>query len=373
MLIRSSSLLALALALAQALTAQPACPGATDGRSILESAIAAAHRSAALRPDGAPPAVCLVAAIANTPLQLADSAFLQALDVGDAIRRAQNDRSILVHRIVLASRARRYAEVPATFDTLIATDSARVTQELARMAVIAAHRVADTASMTRALVKASAGLPASAPIAFELQILRQVRRVWLGADTARRVVQANPSRPDGYTRSITVLGTINQLDSVVAYLRLARSRGIPATAFTASMEALVNSMVRHAQAYNAPDGWEPTLEAALAVDSLASTPSTKYLVASAVAHVGLDRVTRLGGLLSGPGITTLGGSRTPISPETRELACPRLMSLTPLLDLADERLRAGGNRYEAAAAVASVTSALAQLRSRLEPLRPMCA
>jgi hypothetical protein len=351
------------------------CPDDTDTPAILESAIDKSF--AALRTGGAPPPTCLLTAIAKTPAAYSDSTINQALAVSDALVKANpEDAANLSARITLLSRARRYADVGPALDRLFAVEWVRLTLDHYKMAIAAAQRLSDTVQMDRHLAGALMRFPQATQLNTELAILRQVPRLTALLDTVKRVIKADPRKVDGYASLISIHGNLGQVDSALAYTRIALTRRVQRQTVATALESLLGVLLRRAQLHNAYDVWEATLPVALTIDSTFSTPTSMHLVALSLSAVVSERITLLTHLLTGTVIDQRTGmmrTMTPadIPPAVKALGCPKLAELTRQVAQAQERLDAGGNRF-APETVPAILGGLGQMRGRIAFLQARC-
>jgi len=128
-------------------------------------------------------------------------------------------------------------------------------------------------------------------------------------------------------------------------------------------------MLRHATLYGSTEDWDATIVRATRVDSVLSSPSTKFLLAVLTVHAADARSADIAAM-----VPALGMSRTSdAAADRRRLeGCQRLPAATSLLDLAERRLREGGDRY-AGGGVAQVRAALDATRSKLATLQTRCS
>jgi hypothetical protein len=132
-------------------------------------------------------------------------------------------------------------------------------------------------------------------------------------------------------------------------------------------------MLRHAALYGSAYGWESRIAAASRVDSIAGSPSTKFLVASLIAQMADPQVGEIGAQVAGTsfGPRALGGAANAASSD-RATGCRRIAPLLASLSVAEARMKEGGARYSGGGA-AQVSAAVAGERQRLSDLQDVCA
>src|SRR3954464_6858033 len=123
------------------------CPDETDTPSLLDYAVDRAFSAWRKTPTALPP-VCLYTAIAKEPLVHTDSAVLQTLVLSDeTLKRTPDEPATLAARLALLSRVGRFNDALATFERLSTVDAAHTTLPAYKLAVAAALRTSDTASL----------------------------------------------------------------------------------------------------------------------------------------------------------------------------------------------------------------------------------
>jgi hypothetical protein len=349
------------------------CPGPSDGPSILVNAVEEAYRGLLANPTTPLPPTCVLAAYAQVSAVLPDSIDAHALAVAAELgRRGSNDHDLLTSEIVLSARSRRYADVSRFYDRLAAIDS-QPPMQAARLAIAAARQRADTAALSRILSRVSGRADASPALRSELTVLRQVSALHSAIAEARGLIRQNPKYVAAYPSLIANFGTLGTADSVAAYVRRALAQGATRASLTPAVDPLVNTMLRHAALYGSTYRWDTVIAAAMRVDSSTASASTRFLVAALIAQSAEPQIAQIDMLVSGnswlPG--SMGAAATGEAARGRAAACDRIPALTASLDLAQLRLREGGDRY-AGGGVSQLVGSLANEKSRLAALQDVC-
>jgi hypothetical protein len=346
------------------------CPDPSDGPSIVVNAIEEAHRAFVATPSTPLPPACVLSAYARVPGMIPDSIDAHALTIAAELRRrGANERELLSSEIVLLARARRYAEVSRAYDRLVMLDSQPSIQSV-RLASAAARQRGDTAALLRILTRAGSRPDASPAFRAELNVLRQVSALHAAINEARGLVRQNPKYVAAYPSLVGNFGTLGAADSVVAYVRRGTAQGAAHASLAPALDPLVNTMLRHASLYGSTYGWEGQIASAMRVDSVLSTASTKFLVAALIAQSAEKRIADIDALVSGA--SWLPGTMGDLAARTRTTGCERIAPFSATLDVAQARLRDGGDRY-AGGGASQIASSLANEQNRLAALRETCA
>lgn len=344
-----------------------ACPGPSDGPSIVVNDVEDARRALAADPSGPVPPACVVGALARIDGYLPDTLVEQgAALAGEISRRGAPSRELLAVQVLLAARARRYAEVLTIYDRLAAIDPQPPTDVL-RAAMGAAHQQHDTARLMHLLTRAESRPGASPAIGMELKVIEQHGALISAIDEARGLVRQNPKYVGGYPSLVANFGTLGAADSVAAYLH----RGLAAGAARNSMslDPFVNTMLRGAALYGHAWSWNSAIASATRVDSAMSTSSTKFLVASLIVQSIEPQVGEITAQVSGASwLPRVPGGDASLD---RASGCRRLGWLMASLDLAEAKLRDGGDHY-AGGGASQLHAALSAERTRLADLQGVC-
>ena len=341
------------------------CPDPADGPSIVANDINEAYRAWTSNPSTQLPPACVFTALARVANGVTDSTNVRALAlVAESRRRgaAKEPRDLLTAEIVLLAHGRRFAEVSRAYDRLTLVDS-QPPSDVMRLAIAAARQRGDTASLIRILSRAIARPDASAAMRTEYNVVRQAGQLWAAVNEARGLVRQNPRYFAAYPSLVGNFGTLGLADSVVATFRRALAAGAARSTLLPSVETLVGAMIRHATLYGSTYGWDPVIATATRVDSAISAPSTKFLAAAMIVYAAEARSTAIGAMV-GTSVTDAG------SAQQRAAGCRQVSSVSASLDLAERRLREGGDQYSGAG---QVRSGLSAARQRLASLSDMCS
>jgi hypothetical protein len=355
-------------------TVATTCPSPTDGPSIVVSAVEESYRAFRANPTGAIPPACVLTAFAKLNTSLPDSMVGHAVSLAEeATRREPKAMERLTTETVLLARAARHGDALRAYNRVVAEDSARVTPELHRIGIRAAHRVADTASLLRALTRASRDPGASPSFNMEQRIITSVRALLTAIESGRGLLRQNPNYVAAFPSLIINFGQLGNSDSVMAYARRALAARAEPTSITGAMDAIVATMLRHATLYGPVESWETLVRKGMRVDSTLSTPSTKLLVSALITYAADAQVAEIAALVGGKVVGPMVGdaeSRARAAAD-RDVGCRRIPSLKALLDVAEARLRDGGSRYPGPTVPAIVTG-LSQARNSIVDLQLQC-
>jgi hypothetical protein len=351
-------------------TVSQTCPDASAGPSIIVQAVEDARRLMAQHPTGPVPPACLVTAFVRVPVVVPESLSEHALGIAMEIdRRGGGDqREVLASEIALLARERRYAEVSSTYGRLAAVNP-EPPLELMRLAIVAAHQRADTATLLR-LLPAAASRPGAQPaFRMELTVLQQVGALRSAISESRGYIRQNPKYAAAYPSLVANYGTLGATDSVVAFIGRGLRQGVTRASLTPAVDPSVNTMLRHATLYGSASPWETQIAAAVRLDSALTTPSTKFLVASLIVQSLEQPIAELGPLIEGSSLFSLASPSE--AARRRTPACQRVGPLTASLERAGARLRDGGDRF-AASGVSQLQATISAERERLAALRDAC-
>jgi hypothetical protein len=346
------------------------CPDPTVGPSIVINAIEDAHRALSANPSTPLPPPCVLTAFGNIARPLPDSINEHALAIASALSSRGGDRrELLASEVVLFARARRDADVSRVYDQLLALNP-QPSLEVSRLAMGAARQRGDTAALIRALTKAVANPAATPAYGTELNVLRQVGALKSAIDQGRGFIRQNPRYVAAYPSLVSNFGTLAMTDSVVSYVRRALAQNTPRTQVSASLDPYVSAMLRHANLYGTRTNWDAAIAAATRVDSALSTSSTNFLVAALIVHSAAARIAEISAFVS-------GDSWTPeASPDERArnrvAGCQRIPSVMASLNAAEQRMRNGGDRFQAGG-VSQTNAGLATAKERIAGLQEVCA
>jgi hypothetical protein len=331
--------------------APPACPDSLETRQSLAQMVSDAFVALRRSPDGPAPQGCLYAAIAKSPLSYTDSTILSALALsGETLRRSPGDRPTLSARLTLLYRARQYGEVGQAFDALFMVGPSRLTQTDYRLPIAAAMQLHDTTAIINRLANASQRFGSAALFSREYDVWRQLPRLRLVIDTVHHRLVAQPTLVEAYSILASAYGNLDQVDSALAYTRIALKRGVSRPVVGKALESLIGRELRRGELLGVPEVWEPTLAVALRIDSTLSTPAGKYLVALSMAELVADGA-RLAQDIN-YGIETgahLGYARAEVRPNGKVIyqvmTCERLAELKRMVGVSRASLAAGGERF----------------------------
>jgi hypothetical protein len=339
------------------------CPDPSDGPSIVANHVNEAYRAWSSNPSTQLPPACVFTALAAVTNSVTDSTNGRALAlVAEVRRRGPAARELLAAEVLLLARARRFAEVSRAYDRLVAVDS-QPPSDVMRAAMAAARQRGDTASMLRILSRAVSRGDASAQMRTEYNVLRQAKQLWQAINEARGLVRQNPRYFAAYPSLVGNFGTLGLADSVIATSRRALAAGAARNTITPTVETLVSAMLRHAALYGSTYGWDAVIASAARVDSALSMPSTKFLTAGLIVYAAEARAAEIGAAVGAP--ASDGGAA-----QQRSAACRRIPGVSSSLDLAERKLREGGDQNSGAG---QVRSGLSGARQKLASLNDACS
>jgi hypothetical protein len=363
----TSTASASAPAAAPATPAWLSCPGPSDGVSIVADAITEAHRAFVSNPSTQLPPACVFSALAGVANSVSDSTVVRALVLAAEVRRrGPEPRDLAAAEVVLLSRAHRYAEVSRAYDRLAALDS-QPALHVVRLAIAAARQRGDTASLLRILARTVPRHDATAAMRTEYNVVRQASQLWAAVNEARGLLRQNPKYLAAYPSLVGNFGTLGLADSVAATSRRALAAGATRSAILPSVELLVSAMLRHAALYGSAYPWESAIASATRVDSALSTPSTKFLTATLIVYAAEARSSEIGVLVGTPALSRTADAATK---EQRATGCRRIPAVAASLDLAERRLREGGDSYQGGNG--QVRSGISAAREKLSSLQDIC-
>lgn len=349
-------------------TADPApvaCPDNTDTPQILEYTVSVGFRAFKQNAADALPS-CYVAAIGTKDKSFPDSIVMMTLAMSDELmKRNARDPLNLRGRIALLTRAKRYREVPATFDQLIRLDTAQGTLANYRMALGATLRGADTTARVRYLAAAARKYPKAQSIVADYNIQRQIPRLRAMIDSMHQILRLAPSRTGAYATLASIYGNLDVPDSAIFYTKKALAAGVPRNDVAPSLQSLIGVVMRKGQLLDSPDTWSSTLPIARAIDSVLSTDASKHLLALTLVQYAAMRIDGIGDALNllGDGPAPRGSARAGF--------CEELTRTMPMLDEAEARLAAGGSRFSVES-VPAITSGISILRGERIDLSKKC-
>ena len=341
------------------------CPDPSDGPSIVADDINEAHRAWTTNPSTQLPPACVFTALARVANNVTDSTNGRALALVAELRRrgpSSEPRDLLAAEILLLARGRRFAEVSRAYDRLTAVDS-QPSSEVMRVAIAAARQRGDTASLIRIFSRAIARQDATAPMRTEYNVLRQTAQLWAAINEARGLVRQNPRYLAAYPSLVGNFGTLGLADSVIATFRRALAAGAARGTIVPSAETLVGAMLRHATLYGSAYGWDPVIATATRVDSAIATPSTKFLTVALIVYAAEARSTSIGAMVNAPATDAAAAQQ-------RAAGCRQVPVVSASLDLAERRLREGGDQYSGAG---QARSGLNAARQKLASLSNICS
>lgn len=355
-----------------------ACPDSLTTARMIDYGVGGAHAAWTANPRAPLPPDCVFEAIARNPLVHSDSAIVQALDLSaEALRRSPENPLVLKARITLLSRAGRYADVAGAVDELFFVRPSMLSPAEYRLAIAAAMRLHDTVAIVNRLANAATRFPRMELFAREYDVWRQLPRLRAVIDTVRRRMAAEPSLTEGYSILASVYGNLDMPDSALANARRALKRGVPPAVVGPALESLIGVRMRRAQLLGSVELWQRTLTVATSIDSVLSTPASKYLVALALSEIVADG-TRLAqeihfgletGRPEGFGRVEIRDSGTAV---LHVMTCERLAELQVMITTANAKLAAGGRRFSPET-VPALQSQLDTMKTILEQLKPRCA
>jgi len=125
-------------------------------------------------------------------------------------------------------------------------------------------------------------------------------------------------------------------------------------------------MLRHAALYGSAYAWDSAIASASRVDSVLSTPSTKFLTATLIVYAAETRSSEIGALVGTPAMSrTVDAAMR----EQRATGCRRIPAVSASLDLAERRMREVGDGYQGGG---QVRSGITAAREKLSSLQDIC-
>ena len=321
-----------------------ACPDNTDTPQIIGYTISARYPAFARNRAAVLPS-CFVEAVGRNAKAYSDSTVTATLEMSDAILASRpDDVPNLAGRISLLTRARRYREVPASFDRLVRIDTSRATLANYRLALAAALRGNDTTARLRYLTAAARKFPNAQIIVADYNIQRQVPRLHALIDSSHQVLRLDPRRIERYATLASVYGNLDVPDSAIHYTRRALQAGVSRNEVAPSLQSLIGVVMRKAQLLDAPDVWESTLPIARDIDRTLSTDASKHLIALAAVQVASEHV-RVAREVVGTAAQAASGSTPIATAEQRTNACRGVSAVPALITEARDAMNQGGSRF----------------------------
>lgn len=200
----------------------------------------------------------------------------------------------------------------------------------------------------------------------EYKVIRQSSQLWEAINEARGLLRQNPRYVAAYPSLVGNFGTLGLADSVISTSRRAIAAGARA-AILPSVETLVSAMLRHAALYGSTYSWDAAIASGNRVDSAFATPSTKFLSAALIVYSAEARSTEISAMVGTPALSAAVDAS---SAQQRATGCRRLPAVSASLDLAERRLREGGEKNSGAG---QVRSGLSAAREKLASLNNICA
>jgi hypothetical protein len=338
------------------------CPDPSEGPSVVANNVNEAYRAWTSNPSIQLPLACVFTALARVANGVTDSVNSRGLTlVGEVRKRGPEPRELLAAEVLLFARGRRYAEASRAYDRLVMVDS-QPASEVLRVAAAAARQRGDTSSLLRILARAVARQDASPMMRTEYNVVRQAGQLWSAINEARGLVRQNPRYVAAYPSLVGNFGTLGLADSVIATSRWALAAGATRATILPSVETLVSAMLRHAALYGSTYGWDQVIATAARVDSAFAAPSTRFLTAALIVYAAEARSTEIAAMVSNP--------TSDAASEQRAAGCRRVQTVSASLDLAERRLREGGDQYSGAG---QVRSGLSAAREKLASLSGLCS
>jgi hypothetical protein len=368
---------ALLLAVAR-VSAQTACPDTGMVSRSIALEMTTEYATWRARPEVPPPEPCWFMAVARAPYSHPDSVILKTLELSEvALRRTPGDPEVLYARLILLSRAGRYAEVGPAMDSLFVNRPGATNEETHRLTIAAAMQLQDTLAITNRLANAATRFPRSTIFAAEYDVWRQIPRLRALVDTVHRIMKKDPTLTVGLINLTSIYGNLDQPDSAIAYAKLALRAGRTREEVGKGLESLIGLRMRRAKILDTPRQWASTLPVALAVDATLSTPASRYLVALALAEI-VRGETRLAQYIS-YGLDNgepegFGRQATDASGKTylRVMTCERLAELERMIAKSRAKLAAGGNLF-LPETVPALRDGLTAMSGALAQLKPRCS
>ena len=310
---------------------------------------------------------------ARNELAFDDSTVMKTLEMSDAIRaQAPNDVENLTGRLGLLYRAKRYSEVPRTFDALVRADSTRATLANYRVALAATVRDNDAASRLRLLTTAARRFPSTGSITGDYEIQRQIPRLRALIDSTHQILRLAPQQTGGYAKLASIYGNLDNGDSALYYTRRALQAGVARNDVAPSLQSWIGVVMRKAQLLDAPDVWETTLAQARQIDETLPTDASKHLLALAQVNMAASHV-RVARTVPDPSVRYVPPRPAPSRAEVARnaAACRALSQVPSLLEQARTAMNQGGSRFSQAS-VPAIQNMASQVAREYADLSRRC-
>lgn len=353
-----------------------ACPDSSDTPSMVRYSIDRRYPAFKQNSRFAVPSCFIEAAgplAARNDLAFDDSIVTKALEMSDAIKaRSPNDVANLTGRLGLLYHAKRYSEVPTTFDALVRADSTRATLANYRVALAATMRGNDPASRLRLLTTAARRFPSTGSITGDYEIQRQIPRLRALIDSTHQILRLAPQQTGGYAKLASIYGNLDVGDSALYYTRRALQAGVARNDVAPSLQSWIGVVMRKAQLLDAPDVWATTLAEARQIDETLPTDASKHLLGLAQLNVAASHV-RLARTVPDPSVRYVPARPAPSPAEIQRnaAACRALSQVPSLLEQARTAMNQGGSRFSQAS-VPAIQNMASQVSREYAELSRRC-
>jgi tetratricopeptide (TPR) repeat protein len=261
--------------------------------------------------------------------------------VDTALSLAPGNVELLKRKWVVELRLAKNAEAIVTGDAIVAADSSAATEDFFRRQLRAASLAHDTTSSRRLATQAATRYPKNVDFLLLLArdaVDRSASRAALGF--LDRVLAIEPANELAWRLAIAAQASANGADSAVAAARRALAVGVAKDTVGGSLLAILTPALEKARVSSARADWEAVLTTAQSVDSVASTPRSKFYIGAAAYQVATDEATSLAERTKHPSLT-----RT-----ERQKVCASATLLEDLVNTATIALPKGGTVDPAIAA-----------------------
>lgn len=214
--------------------------------------------------------------------------------VRDLLRETPGDPDLLRLQWLFLLADEQWRDALGAGAAYVRADSSAATVTYFTRATSAALADGQTALAIELATSGMTKFPNSAPLwAVLAQSYRRAGRIPRAIDAIRRALAIDPATENGWPFLLVAQIESEQVDSALASARQAVAGGADAPALGRVLEVALTTAAKRADAEKSRAGWMEVVRIGAAIDSIASTPNTQFLLGLGAFQVGLDALQRI--------------------------------------------------------------------------------
>lgn len=214
--------------------------------------------------------------------------------IDDLLKDNPSDAQLLRTKWLLLLASHSWKQALTAGDAYAAADTAAATADFYTRQVAAAASDSQPQLAGEIAARGVARFPNDASLHMLYAVtLRKAGQLQQAVAEAQKAVGIDPKVENGWATVLVTYADMNQPDSALAWGKKALAAGADKDLVANALAGTVTPLVKAAQASKTRADWMAALKAAQGVDSIASSPNTKFFIGVSSFSVGLDALQNI--------------------------------------------------------------------------------